>query len=329
MIGLYRRLTRGCRTQNQLNRVHIALEARMTPAEVMALWTGLMTKPKLAWFARAERRLLWRMTKMPLLRRSALSTELLLQKKLRAHSKRWISTLRERIELAGKPSPEPFVRKRVRHSVTRFDGSGDRRDKTLLVCFTGDAYRMMMPMPVFLQQIDSERVDVAYLRTVRARGYRSGIRGVGDDLESSVAALERLLDFSSYKRVAMMGSSGGGLPALFAAFQIGVDAVLAAGANNPDDPRWAGMSGGGGATALFRRFSGRGMRVPKVHLVYGALNKRDEQAAKAIASCIDVASITGVPDSDHGCLFPLVERRQFEGLLESTVLTSSMESGLP
>jgi hypothetical protein len=306
--------------------VHIALETRMTPAEVMALWAGLTTKRKPSWPTRAKRWLLRRATRMRLLRRLSPPATPLWQKKMRAHSKHWISTLLKRVQLAGKPSPVPFVRKRLRHSVSRFEGGGSRRDKTLVVCFTGNAFRMMMPMPVFLQHIDPRKADVVYLRTRRAHGYRAGIQGVGNDLETSIAALEELLEFRSYKRVAMMGTSGGALPALLAGLRTGADAVLAVGANNPNDPRWVDLSNSCGGQELFRRFAAPAARAPNVHLLYGALNKRDEESARAIASCIEVQSVTSVPDADHGCLFPLAERGQLEKLLESTVLSWSAES---
>src|SRR5262245_15422035 len=139
-------------------------------------------------------------------------------------SKAWLDELHRKFAFAGKDSPEPFVRRRLRQAVWLFKSDYDRRQKMLLICFSGNGQRLMMPMPVFLQHIDGQATDVAYLRTEKHAGYRKGIRGVADDLHASVAALEGLLDVREYGRVATIGTSGGGLPAILAGLRLGVDA---------------------------------------------------------------------------------------------------------
>lgn len=321
MIKLYRRLTRGCRSLNQLNAVHISLETRMTPLEVTALWSGLTREPRQDWPVRTRHWLLRRAAKLPLFSKTALSSSLVIERRMRAHSKSWISEQRRRLGFASRETPAPFVRRRVRYGLSMFESeAGGRQGKTLLICFSGNGRRMMMATPVFLQHIDAHAADVAYLRTEQHHGYRAGVRGVADDLEQTIVALGPLLDVQAYKRVATMGTSGGGLPAILAGLRLGADAVLAAGPNNPNDRRWDQLADAQGAAALFGRFTGRSARVPDVHLVHGANNERDAEAARVIASCIEVRSITSVPDAEHGCLYQLVERRQFEQLLRSTVL---------
>jgi hypothetical protein len=320
MIALHRRLARGCQSLNQLNAVHLALEFRMTPLDVMAIWSGLMQEARPTWPKRAWRRLLRHCARLPLLGKAALVSRLQAERRLRAHANGWISKQRQMLEFVGDVPPSPFVRRRLRCAVSLYADGASPRGKTLLICFSGNAYRLMMPTPLFLQHIDPRLVDVAYLRTDRHHGYRNGIRGVGESLESAIDGLVHLLDLRAYGRVAAVGTSGGGLPAILAGLRLGADAVLAAGPNSPEDRRWATLSNREGAASLFRRFASHRRRAPAIHLVHGADNRRDEESAKLIASCVSVQSITAVPGADHGCLYELVQRRQFGPLLKSTVL---------
>jgi hypothetical protein len=326
MIALYERLARGCQSVNQLNAVHLALEFRMTPLDVMGIWSGLKQRARPSWPERTRHWLLRRCARLPLLGRTAPFSRLQAERRLRAHAKGWISKQRRMLDFAGDIPPTSFRRRRLRYAVSLYEDGGSRHGKTLLICFSGNAYRLMMPTPLFLQHIDARLATVAYLRTDRHHGYRNGIRGVGDSLESAIDRLPDLLDMRAYKRVAVVGTSGGGLPAILAGLRLGADAVLAAGPNSPEDRRWATLSKGEGAASLFRGFASGSGRNPAIHLVHGANNKKDEESAKLIASFVAVQSITAVAGADHGCLYELVQRRQFEPLLKSTVL--AQESGL-
>lgn len=320
MIALYRRLTRGCQSLNQLNAVHLALEFRMTPLDVMSIWSGLMLDARPGWPERARLWLLRRSARLPLLGKTRLLLRLLAARRLHTHQRVWISKHRRRLKLAGDMPPVPFVRRRLRRAVSLYEDGGDRHGKTLLICFSGNARRMMMPTPLFLQHIDPRAVSIGYLMTERHHGYRNGVLGVGDSLESAIDGLVDLLCLREYKRVAVAGASGGGLPAILAGLRLGADAVLAAGPNNPNDHRWAKFMNDEGAASLFHRFMNDSRSMPAIHLVHGADSKKDIEAAMAIASFIAVQSVTSVSGADHGCLNQLVERRQFGRLLQSTVL---------
>jgi len=326
MIELYKRLARGCKTVNQLNRAHIALDRLMTPLELMGLRAELRRR---GWVAqrvsqvrnlpkKAHRLLIASLTTVQDDKFVASAPPLTGIDKL-SLSKAWIDELHRKFALAGKDSPEPFVRRRLRQAVWIFKSDCDRRQKMLLICFSGNGQRPMMPMPVFLQHIDGRATDVAYLRTEQRAGYRKGIRGVANDLHASIAALEGLLDVREYRRVATIGMSGGALPAILAGLQLGVDAILSVGPNSPNDDRWTGFVKGKGATDLFRRFASGSTKTPEVYLVHGAKSARDAAAATVIASCIQVRDIKSVPNARHGALYPLVKRGQFGDLLRSTV----------
>jgi hypothetical protein len=315
MIELYKRLSRSCNTFNQLNRALLLLEKRMTPLELF----GLRSDLRLCGRASPRVNRLGSFPKEPPRSLTANSTVPQHAVDRFGVSIAWIDELYRKFCLAGKHSPEPFMRLRLRHAVWTFRSDSDSTQKMLLICFTGNAQRLMMPLPVFLQHLDARTTDVAYLLTEKHAGYRKGIRGITDDLDTSIAALECLLNVRGYDRVAIIGTSGGGLPAILAGLQLGVDAVLSVGPNNPNDSRWTAFTEANGATDLFRRFSARNTRAPVVYLAYGAEVERDVTATAVIASCIEVRDIWSVPNAGHCCLYPLVQRGRFGDLLKSTI----------
>lgn len=321
MLALYQRLGGRCRTRNQLNQVHIALENRMTPAELVALWRhyhgGQQSSPvRLAWARLVDKT-----------RDALLGGHLLdrngpdgAQNSLHLASQTWTAQLHQRLMLAGAHPVADFKRERLAQGAARYSNGRPRAHKTLLLCFSGNAHRMMMPMAVFLQQLDPDAVDAVYLRTDKNQGYRLGIRGIADDLHTSIDRLPALCQAGDYARVATLGTSGGGLPAVLAALKLGAASVLAVGANHPEDPRWADHRGGGDGADLFRRFRGDAAKLPAVHLVHGANDPKDGDNNRAIARHLPTRSVTAVDGCGHSALFPLVERGQFQALLRATVL---------
>ena len=272
MIELYKRLARGCKTVNQLNRTHIALERLMTPLELMGLRSELRRR---GWVAQRVNRLRKKARRLLNARLTTVQDDKFTVQddkfvasalpftgidKLNS-SMAWIDELNRTFALAGKDSPEPFVRRRLRQAVWIFKSDCDRRQKTLLISFSGNAQRLMMPLPVFLQHIDGRATDVAYLRTEKHAGYRKGILGVANDFHASIASLEGLLNVRAYRRVATIGTSAGALPAILAGLQLAVDAVLSVGPNSPNEDRWTGFAKGNGATDLFRRFASASIKT--------------------------------------------------------------------
>jgi hypothetical protein len=328
VIELYKRLARGCNSINQLNEIHVSFEKRITPLELTTLRSELTALARRGRFTQKVNRLLkpaiknvWGNEAIPLVGPSAGPNTL-------NSSKAWIDKLHRKFTLAGKKPPEPFMRRRLLHGVWTFESGRDLRQKTLLICFSGNAQRLMLPTPVFLQHIDAQTTDVVYLRTEKHCGYRKGILGVAGELDASIAALECLLRVREYRRVATIGTSGGALPAILAGLQLSVDAVLSIGPNNPNDVRWTEFTKGGGAPDLFRRFADASKRVPNVHLVHGADSEKDAASVEAIASCIQVHGITSVPNARHNALYPLVTRGQFRHLLMSTLFGGRTSPGL-
>lgn len=311
MINLYQRLSAACRTVNQLNKLHIALENRMTPVELVSLHKFLLPTNNVpkeqppATATPAATRLM--ATQIDETAKNILQRE-------------WISGLHHKFLFAGKSTPMPFTRRKIHNGVYSYSSPGEKQFKTALVCFTGNAQRMMMPTPVFLQNVASSQTDVIYLCTRRGDGYRNGIVGLGSDFETSVHRLDLLLKPHGYGRVATVGTSAGGLPALLAGLQLGADAVLSVGAANPNDARWIPQGSNQKHSNLFDRFANYGSRHPDIYLVHGALYPPDISANEAIAAKIKTSETISVPDSSHVVLFDLLTRGLLGGLLKRTVL---------
>jgi hypothetical protein len=127
--------------------------------------------------------------------------------------------------------PQPYVRQVVAPGVLRYAApatQGEEARRTLVVAFTGAAFRLMLPIAVVLQNLDADRHDLLLLFD-RARTQFLG------GLPALVAALDRLADFRRYQRLVCLGTSAGGLPALYAAIEARAARGVSVGGSVPDD----------------------------------------------------------------------------------------------
>jgi hypothetical protein len=307
----YRRAARRCRTVNQFNALHIALENRMTPLELAAL-----RSEQGPWLA--LRVMLWRLLR------------LLPQYWHRAPDRSWPSGLRDRwlrklhrlYMSAAKPRPEPFRRRKLSRHLWLYSSGGPRQEKTLLISFVGSSQRPFLPVPVFLQVLDASRVDVLLVGYPRGKGLRGGLPELGRDFEESIDKLRALADIDGYRRCVALGTSGGGTPAVLTALRWGLPAVLSAAGGGPTDARWLAALGEE-VGDLAQRYAEGAARMPQVVLAYGADAKKDLAAAAAFAQRIP-AELHPVHDGRravaHNIFAPLLRRRCLESFLESTVL---------
>lgn len=213
------------------------------------------------------------------------------------------------------------MRHRLRQRLTLFTTGGSRSDKTLAICFSGRAQRMMMPLPVFLQHIDAAQVDVAFMRDPTRNSYRQGIGGVADSLEASIDRLGDILGVDDYRSAVSIGTSGGGIPAIMSALRLNLDAALSVGGNHPDDPRWLAADGTG-LRQLFRRLVDASAGNPEIFLAFGSDCLKDRHAAEAFSSVVPARLIAlSIPNGsvEHNALHPLARSGGLAGLLASTV----------
>jgi hypothetical protein len=290
MDGYFQRIAH-CRTLNELNAVHIAACNLMTPVEALMVYRK-MASPT------------WQFPTTVV----GPETAAALGNSLLSHMTMMVNDLTD----AGKDQPEPFRRVQIANGVWGFGASRERTNKTLLLCFTGNSDRLMMPSPTFLQHFDPMTVDVVFMVDRNKCGFRDGISEVGDSLATMVDALPKLLAIGDYAKLAVIGTSGGGLAAVLGGLRLKADAIMAIGGTNPEDSHWSKMKGGT-AIELLAKWAPESPES-RITLVIGAQSPRDRVAAEATLKLIK-AELIEVSDPDgpvkHNAAYPLVRQKKF------------------
>lgn len=251
-LRLYRRRIVRARTENQRNRVHIAIENYLTPAEVRHFAAALAGDA-------AD-----------------------------SPGREWIMRLAGRLPV-NRTRPLDFERRGLVKGATWYTGgAGAVGGKTLLIGVTGHFHRLMVPMPWLLDCLNPALYDVVVLRDFSRTFFASGIPGLGGDFHSALAGLRRRVDPRAYRNTIALGTSGGGLAALLTAIVLGLDKGIAISAQGfaqvsaklmalaiTDDPYAALLAS-------------RPERLPELMLAYGADNSTDAAAAAAIRALLPV-----------------------------------------
>ena len=315
MIDFYRRLVRKCQTVNQQNKVRIALENRMTPLELEIFRSELQMVPGtynvfLGMCVKQLRR------KLPGAFKSwHMDFEVYLS------ARNWVKMLDLAYLKSGKPYPEHFRRHKLRQQLTLYKDGGDKHQKTLVICFSGNAQRMMMPMPVFLQHLDAKSMDVAFLKDPQRKGYQEGVDSIAPNLEQMFEELQTLLNIEEYRRVVAIGTSAGGLPAILATLKLGLNAGLSVGGSDPEDPRWR-MVDGISTEAMTPLDTKKPTVTPELFLAFGADRLNDRAKAEALAAVVPARLL---PISDpaepvgHNALYSLVKQGKLSEFLHNTI----------
>jgi len=190
---LYRRRVGRCRTENQSNRLHIALDNYMTPAEVR-------------YFAAA-----------------------LAQDAADSFGRRWITTLVGSMPIKKVRSVE-FERTELRKGVSLYStNDGSRNHKTLVIGIAGLHHRLMAPTSYILDCLNPALYDVVLLRDFSRVAYALGIHGLGDDFHTALSKLEIQVSPSAYRNTIAFGTSLGGIPAILASILLRLDRAVAIG----------------------------------------------------------------------------------------------------
>lgn len=245
------------RTLNEVNATYIGMCNIMTPVEAVALQRMLNNGG-------------WRFPPDAVGETAARAISLELQ----SHA----TKLANDLLYAGKDTIEPFRRELVRPGIWRFSAGGKRHGKALVLGFTGNADRLMMPSPTYLQHFSAAEVDIVFLVDRARRGYSQGLPGIADSLPGLVSVLPELVATSEYRAVAVTGTSSGGLPSVMAGLGLKAQSVLAIGCASPADRRWAGQ-----AESLLTDWRAASPGT-KVAIAFGAQAPQDQAATEVIAA---------------------------------------------
>jgi hypothetical protein len=252
-----------CKTQNEFNRLCITLENVLTPAEISAI------------------------------------AELDLPAETAERAQQWLGRLRIwQPELPG--APQHYLRYPLSSRLIVYrDPRRESSNKDLLIAFTGVSGRLMMPVCVFLQFIDSNAWDVALLKKPLSGSHFHGVETNVDDFPGVVQFVETALQPRQYKRVMTLGASAGGFPALWAAALLGAVRGISAGGGPPRTVPDLGWTKLGRQSVDFR-------------MVYAAELVPDHERALALQNLFG-GQLHPVPNvATHGVLGELLKR----GLLD-------------
>jgi hypothetical protein len=313
VIDLYARLLARCSTVNQINRVHIALTERMTPLELHDLVRAMSPRSPVRNGALSR----------SLSRRGGLVSLAVRRLRPKAafprESYEWVDGLADWAARSGKTAPEAFVRRRVKSNVFSLSNGAPTSQKSLVICFTGVARRLFMPIPVFLQHLSADRFDLLVLRDPSRHGYRNGVAGVADDFEGLVREVGTMFDRDAYRSVVTYGTSGGGLPAIVTALRLGLDKGVSVSGKGPLDPRWQSICDGG-VGAMLRELVRTANGSPNLLLVHGAGSEPDADAARSLAQFVPVSTLVvhgrEGQKIGHNAVFPLLLESRLGAFLE-------------
>ena len=245
-LRLYRRRSARCRTENQWNRLHIAIENYLTPLEVRRFEAAFASEqrdsPGRAWMARI--------------------TAMLPRRRVRDVE----------FERAGSRREVSMYTAKTSHPAR----------KTLIVAFAGHFNRLMAPMPVLLDCLNPAAYDVLVLRDFGRRFFATGVVGLGRDLTAAMSSLKTRYDPASYRSAIALGTSSGGLAALLAAIALGLERGVSLGAMDVATTgarlRERGLSDAAFADLL----AARPRPFPDLVLAFGAGFEADAAAARAL-----------------------------------------------
>ncbi len=243
---------RDCETENAWNRLHIDLENVLAPQE-------------LAQLSQYER------SAGPF-----------------GRTRKWLDKL-QRLSPDVLQAPRCFHAEPLHANLVFYRGAASAEGRRLLFAFAGNAGRVMLPMPVFLQLFDPVAWDVLVVCKQRGQSYHeAGLRDIAP-------AAATLLDFGKYRSVACLGTSSGGFSAIINALRIGAAVGVSIGGSAPAADRspspFHGVNSSGSTRLVY---------------VHGADFERDGMSAGILASRFpgEILPVPGV--SRHNVLAALL-----------------------
>ena len=307
LIGeVYRRLAVGCQTVNQLNRLNIGFENRMTPSEKLVLLNALEAE-RLSRSLKIYRGLLGS-KKLGLLTRRMEA----LNKRLDLFEARqvWAGRLRKKSIAGASPAGE-WARVPILPGVVLYRRV-DIEASRLVVSFAGQAARMMVALPDYLTAIEPVKGDVLLVRTDSSGGYLRALPESLDGFETSFRILEGIIESLGYSDLKIVGTSGGVLPAMTSCAYLFPSSVLVVG------PPHGHFSSFGEELVELLTKQPR-LKSTRYVIAYGS-NSKDKEAAKFLSDSLSGECI-GIEGAGHAAMRELEE--QFS--LAQTLLS---ESGL-
>lgn len=241
----------------------------------------------------------------------------------------WLTRLGRLMSGSGKTAAEKYQCQRLRPSVRLFKGEGERRDKTLLVCFAArGGHTIGVPNAVLLQHAESTRHDVLVISEPLAQSYWLGVPHIGSSVVAIMCWLHSLPWVREYADLRTVGSSAGGYPAVLAGSLLGASrAVSIAGRFHRPNKHPLRF-----VQRVFYLLQAR-MRyaAPKVALYYAKDSRRDRRFAK-IVSVLTGGRAKALHFNDrkvHHVLAVLAEQGSLSAFLREVLFASEGDVHIP
>jgi hypothetical protein len=178
----------------------------------------------------------------------------------------------------------------------------------------------MMPIPVFLQYINSEIYDVLILKDPSGLCFHSGIPEFGDTLEESVSKLVNLVSLESYHDVITFGTSGGGYASLYVGYYLNAKKAISIGGSHPskyiemkDTLAKKKLSGYEFESLLFKK---NNKSETNMKIVYSGENYADKKNAFTLSKYLSNIHLIPINGSkSHNVLEYLREKHKLNSLI--------------
>lgn len=216
----------------------------------------------------------------------------------------------------GKPSHKSKINLRSHTLLTSTLG----RAEDLLLIWTSSRGRPQMPLATFVQATSHRNCDILVFRPQHG-SYKTGIHGWGTNVNEVYSSIESFVAAEGYKRVYVLGTSLGSVPALLGSQLPGVSQVLLVG---PIDPRREYKTEFENLQVTFAK-SGLGGKVTSVT---GSLSAADNQVAEFLETTLGTCTVT-ISGTGHNPLWPLVVQGKISPWLDLNFFEKSDIRKLP
>jgi acyl carrier protein len=211
----------------------------------------------------------------------------------------WLWRTGLRLRLARHRRSQAWSRRPLTAHLDLYDSDGsDTSGKTLIVGFSGNKMRLMLPAWNILVHLDPGSYSLLIVCDPARGHFAAGVPGLGRDLPDLAHTLAG--HAKGYARTMALGTSAGGLASIAVAELNRWDGAVTVGADRPSaHPEIA---------TLFQAFSSGAVRT---RVCYGADRARDAEAAQEIAAILGTAELEpyhGV--RQHNLLLHLMRRRR-------------------
>lgn len=230
----------------------------------------------------------------------------------------WIAHTRQLLQF-GAADMRPFVRQPVAPGATLYaaaPGVPTHWRRTLVVAFAGDAHRLMLPIAAFLQYLDPARHELLLLFDGSRSMFLRGIAAVGPDFGSMLAWIEAQRRARAAARTIALGTSAGGLAAVWTALALGLDRAVSIGGTTPvevaERHQTLDLDLSGFDDAI-RRWGGRG---PEVAYVHGEQCERDRRKGESLVARLPVTLVPVPRFAQHNVIFETLRRGTLAALID-------------